>query len=184
MKSMIGTMTLLIATAVGCKKADEPVEPAGQPAAAAEEHAGLTDGTRSSMETVLVAYEQVRAGLAADQLESALQAAARIETSAREAAGKAPPNLRPHLDAIAGAATRLKGASKDKPDEVRRLFGEVSRHVLELLVSERSLASGRYIFECPMAQGYKKWVQPSAEISNPYMGTRMPRCGSESRLEP
>jgi len=29
---------------------------------------------------------------------------------------------------------------------------------------------------------FSKWVQPAAKISNPYMGTRMPECGAESRL--
>jgi Cu(I)/Ag(I) efflux system membrane fusion protein len=30
-----------------------------------------------------------------------------------------------------------------------------------------------------MVEGYNRWLQPSAEIDNPYMGSRMPRCGSE-----
>ena len=58
----------------------------------------------------------------------------------------------------------------------------MSRHLLALLRAEDSLASGLHVFECPMADGYGRWVQPSADISNPYMGTRMPACGSESSL--
>jgi hypothetical protein len=71
---------------------------------------------------------------------------------------------------------------KDDADTVRKAFGEVSQRLLAILAADRSLAEGLHVFECPMAQGYKKWAQPAAKISNPYMGTRMPECGSESSL--
>jgi len=50
--------------------------------------------------------------------------------------------------------------------------------MVALMVAEPSLSRGRHVFECPMANGYRKWIQPGANISNPYMGTRMPTCGS------
>jgi threonine/homoserine/homoserine lactone efflux protein len=36
-----------------------------------------------------------------------------------------------------------------------------------------------HVFECPMAKGYKRWVQPTDELENPYMGQEMLTCGSE-----
>lgn len=33
------------------------------------------------------------------------------------------------------------------------------------------------LFNCPMAKPYGKWLQTESEISNPYMGRSMPRCG-------
>lgn len=188
MKNLFGTMTLaalvLIGTA-GCKKNEASAQGSAEPAAAGTtEGTALSDDARRAIETVLGTYEQVRADLAADRIDDAVRAAGRIEAAAREASGKAPARLRPHLDRLTAAAASLKSAPADRPDEVRRLFGEVSRPVVALLAADPSLAGGRYVFECPMAQGYKKWVQASADVSNPYMGTRMPRCGSESRWEP
>lgn len=81
---------------------------------------------------------------------------------------------------VADAAKDLKTMSKNDADAVRKSFGDVSEHLLRLLALDRELASELHVFECPMAQGYKRWVQSGKKISNPYMGTRMPECGSES----
>jgi len=187
MKKLIGMMTLaatVLVTAFGCQKGEAIAKPERQPNTSSEEPAGLSDDARRSIEAALTAYEQARADLAADRFDAAIKVAARVEASAREAAGKAPASLRPDLERVASAAVKLRDAPKDDPDGVRHLFGEVSRRVVELLVAEQSLAVGRHIFACPMAHGYKKWVQTSAEIGNPYMGTKMPRCGSKSQWEP
>lgn len=50
--------------------------------------------------------------------------------------------------------------SKNDADAVRKSFGDVSEHLLRLLALDQDLASELHVFECPMAQGYKKWVQP------------------------
>ncbi len=55
---------------------------------------------------------------------------------------------------------------------------KVCRAVVALLTADPELARGKHLFECPMATGYKKWVQTSEEISNPYMGKAMPACGA------
>lgn len=187
MKNLCATLTLailMLAGTAGCKKDEPPGQASAQPPASSTERAAIGEEARRAIEAALGAYEQARADLAADRIDDALRAAGRIEETARAAAPEAPANLRPHLDRLAGAAASLKSAPANQPDEVQRLFGDVSRPVVEMLAAERSLTGSRHVFECPMAQGYKKWVQASAEISNPYMGTRMPRCGSESRWEP
>ena len=187
MKNLLTTMTLaalVLATTASCKT-DQPVaEAAGPPGAAPKTGAASSDDVARRLEALLGVYEQARSDLAADRIDGAVKVAARIESSAREASGKAPASLRPHLERLARAAADLKGAPADKADEVRRRFGEVSRPIVALLAAAPSLARGRHVFECPMAQGYKKWVQPAEEISNPYMGTRMLRCGSKSRWSP
>jgi hypothetical protein len=33
-----------------------------------------------------------------------------------------------------------------------------------------------------MAKGYKKWVQVSEAVSNPYMGSEMLECGTEAEF--
>ena len=85
---------------------------------------------------------------------------------------------------VASEAEKLEDMSKEDAEAVRKAFGDLSEQVLRVLSADRALAEGLHVFECPMAQGYKKWVQPTAKLSNPYMGTRMPTCGSGSSLSP
>jgi len=152
MKNPFGTMTLVLVlvTTASCKK-DEPVREAEAEPAHPSATRGLGEDARRSVEVALGAYEQARADLAADRIDDALRAAARVEESAREASGRSSANLRPHLDQLVSAAADLKALPADQPDEVRRLFGEVSRPVVALLAAETSLAEGRHVFECPMA---------------------------------
>ncbi|HEY5922595.1 MAG TPA: hypothetical protein VIV11_13030 [Kofleriaceae bacterium] len=123
---------------------------------------------------ILAAYERARALLAADELNGVADAAREIEASAKTGAQPSPP----HFAAIAEGAEKLATASDLKA--ARDAFGEVSRHVIALLASDKALARGQHVFECPMVRGYKKWVQPSADLQNPYMGKRMLACGGES----
>lgn len=46
--------------------------------------------------------------------------------------------------------------------------------------SEPPLKSQWNLYRCPMALGYKFWVQPKSEAGkmNPYMGRAMQQCGS------
>ncbi len=90
----------------------------------------------------------------------------------------APSGSAEHLRGIASAAKGL-GSAGDV-EAARSAFGEVSRHVVALLAADRTLAEGKHVFECPMAAGYKKWIQPTAKLENPYMGTKMLSCGGES----
>lgn len=124
----------------------------------------------------LAAYERVRALLAADELDGVADAAREIETAAKTAGGAG--TTAPHFAAIASSAAKIAAASD--LSEARAFFGEVSQHVIALLASDKAMARGQHVFECPMAQGYKKWVQPSEGLQNPYMGKRMLMCGSES----
>jgi hypothetical protein len=140
----------------------------------------LTGEARQSIEAALGAYEQVRALLAEDRIEKLTEAADRLEQTAGEAARKVAGPLRADLDSLAAAARRLGETPTAQMEEVRRAFGEVSRPVVRLLSAERSLAEGRHVFECPMATGYNKWVQPGPTISNPYMGTQMSWCGAKT----
>lgn len=130
----------------------------------------------------LASYESLRASLAKDAVAATTGEAASLEKSARSMSAAASGEAGQKWSRVADAAKRLHDMPKDNADAVRKAFGEVSQHLLAILAADRSLAEGLHVFECPMAQGYKKWAQPAAKISNPYMGTRMPECGSESSL--
>ncbi|MGE3760742.1 MAG: hypothetical protein AB7L94_00625 [Kofleriaceae bacterium] len=125
---------------------------------------------------ILTAYERVRVLLAADEMKGVAEAAREIESSAKTASRVSTTT--PHFTAIASSAAKLAGASD--LSAARDSFGEVSRRVIALLASDKALARGQFVYECPMVSGYKKWVQPSEDLQNPYMGKRMLACGGES----
>ncbi len=129
---------------------------------------------------MLAAYERARALLAADQMTGVAEAGREMEATATAAATDASVSA-PHLKGIATGATTLASATELKA--ARQAFGEISRHVIALLAVDKTLAAGQHVFECPMAKGYKKWVQPTENLENPYMGAKMLTCGGESSWE-
>lgn len=135
------------------------------------------------VQTVLSVYETLRGQLARDEIASALTTASALERAAKEASTKSPKRLQRSLQGVASSAQRLSQTAKADSAAVRRAFGDVSKSVVALIDAEPALRQGRYIFECAMAQGYKKWVQTREEISNPYMGKKMPGCGSKSQWD-
>jgi len=169
----IAWIALLAALGGGaCDKsgADKPEESAGASA--------LSPEAKNAADEVLNAYEALRAQLASDAVSEVPALAERLERGAVEMARNAPPSLKPHAVAL-GASTRLLRETKELA-KLRTGFGEVSRQLISILAIEPSLRRGRHVFECPMAQGYKKWIQPGSKLSNPYMGKAMLECGTES----
>jgi hypothetical protein len=141
-------------------------------------NAATTDkNAQKILDDVLVAYERPRILLADDKTEGLSESADAMKTAAQNAAEKVPP-LKTQLDAIASAADTMKASSN--LDSARKAFGELSRATIALGAAEPSLQKGRYVFECSMASGYKKWIQTSEQISNPYMGKTILTCGVAS----
>ncbi len=124
---------------------------------------------------VLTGYEELRRDLAADRLAALPATAARIEAAATTLAAEKQP----------GGDELLKGAQAltalgPTPDmkQARVAYGELSRGVVAALAADATLQAGRFLFECPMAKGYQRWVQLEEKMANPYMGTRMLECGT------
>ncbi len=122
----------------------------------------------------LAAYESMRAALAADDFAGATSHAAPLADAAMNAAPEAEASHKALVELA--AAARAAGAAPDV-DGARAAFGELSKRVVSLLAGEPKLREGRFLFVCPMATGYKKWVQTSASLNNPYWGKRMLTCG-------
>lgn len=165
--------------ATGCKTEQRSSAPtAERPAQLPTARISLNDEAAKNLNELLAAYERNRVLLADDLLEQVPEAAASLHRLARDAAGQLPANVQPHVQAIASAAEALAATAASDAGALRRAFGEVSRPVVGLLTAEPKLAEGRHLFECPMADGFQKWVQTNDKISNPYMGKRMLACGS------
>lgn len=95
----------------------------------------------------LAGYEQIRAALAADDLNGAKKAAASLPDS--------------------GAAI-VKSQSLD---QARASFGKLSDAAVKLASGQ----PGYHILYCSMAN--KDWVQTSTTAGNPYLGKDMAGCG-------
>jgi Cu(I)/Ag(I) efflux system membrane fusion protein len=140
--------------------------------------AALPAGPRG---VVLARYEALRAALADDKGAAiaaelpALRTAVAALAADKAAAGAA--DLQKGLDGLAAATTTKDGAAVDLK-AARVAFGELSRGVVAAIAADPALQAGRFLFECPMAAGYQRWVQNSATMANPYMGKRMLECGS------
>jgi Cu(I)/Ag(I) efflux system membrane fusion protein len=130
------------------------------------------------IQTAFESYEEIRALLARDAIDGleprAHAVAASLESAAAQLAEGAPELSEIALSGVA-AAHRL--ASSSDLDQARSEFAALSRAVVSLGTEEPRLAEGWHLFSCPMVDGFNRWIQRSETLENPYMGTRMPRCG-------
>lgn len=149
-------------------------------AKAAAPASSLTPEARTAVGEILSAYEQLRAQLAADKADGVIETATQLEQAANRAAALVSTPLQARVQAIALSASHVKQVQGKNLEELRTAFGHVSRSIILLISAEPALEQGLNVIECPMATGFKKWVQPSDTVSNPYMGTKMLTCGVKS----
>ena len=197
LRMRIHTLALVVPllALASCTKtpADAPVPPGGPITAPPEhaDHGDHVDATKPPPATAaapiapriegpvgdtLDAYESLRAKLAADDLAGAQPFAKALGEAAKTAAEHAV-TAKPDFDAIVASAATMTAAKDIK--EARAAFGDASKHVIALLVADPELRTGRFLFLCPMAKGYQKWVQTNAKLNNPYFGSEMLECGEE-----
>ncbi len=162
-------LILGVLLAVGCSKPEASQQQKAQAEASAQASANPTLAA-------LTNYEAIRAKLAGDELTGLAELGGGLQTTASAAAAQESGPAAEALKSVAKAAGQLKAATSF--EDARTAFGDVSRGVVSLLAAKPELRAGRYVFECPMATGYKKWVQSTDKIDNPYMGKRMLECGA------
>ncbi len=173
---MISSKLFMVLVVVGACAKNTPATapPVKDPVPMTTAAPGSATPMTSSMQTLLAAYERVRSRLAADDLNGAADAAREIQ-AATTAFGESKAT---DFTEIANSAASLAAAKDIKA--ARNSFGEISRQVIALLATDKALTKTMHVFECPMVRGYKKWVQPTEDLQNPYMGKRMLACGGES----
>ena len=140
----------------------------------------FSDEGRSAVLAALDAYEVIRAALASDSPAPLAEASKLIGAALRKAEtveAEAPEPIREHLARGAKAADAL-GDSVDV-QQARERFSALSQHLVALAAADPAVAEGRHVFECPMWDGFSRWIQPSDKLENPYMGQKMLTCGSE-----
>ena len=142
----------------------------------------LPEAALEALRTALAAYEGARELLAGGRLEGlparAERLAKSLEAAAQALPGEGPSEASRCLDQAAAAARALGEASD--LGAARAAFSEVSRFLIALAGADRRLAPDWHVFECLMTETFPKWMQPAAELQNPYMGPEMTTCGTES----
>jgi hypothetical protein len=108
----------------------------------------------------LKAYHQVHDALAKDDLAAAKTSAADLAEKATAAKCSSTPKHASEL------------AKSDSLEKAREHFKAISQECIEMMKG----VDGQYVFTCPMAKA--DWLQTdSKQVSNPYMGKKMPTCG-------
>ena len=108
----------------------------------------------------LEAYHQVHGALAKDDLAAAKKSAGELAEKATAAKCATMPQR---------AAELAKSESLEK---AREHFKAISEECIKMAAG----IEGQYVFTCPMAKA--DWLQTdSKQVSNPYMGKKMPTCG-------
>ena len=118
-------------------------------------------GEPAAVSPSLEAYDRVRVALTNDDLSGA-----KAGVSALNATVSGDP-----------AALAASSALASAPDltAARAAFGDLSK----ALLVEYAVAAPEelHVYFCPMTSTFPYWLQPTAGLKNPYMGTKMPDCG-------
>jgi hypothetical protein len=163
---MIVVATILLAFATSCNGNKDKRQDSQTDVSEAERNDDKSDQMQSEMSTVLSAYIDIKNSLVEDNAEGAQNAAKDI-MQAREMSDE----MKNHLSKIAESAD-LK--------EQRKYFSLLSTQLYELSKSGKITDKTLYWTHCPMAMDGDgaNWLSMSEKIRNPYMGQRMPKCGS------
>lgn len=149
----------------------------------------LSAEIQKEMNNVLDRYLAIQASLADDSLKDLDARIDAIRESVQKAIeisedtqGDLSQDIHTYLEDLKTVLESFKPDSNIS--QARNIFGDLSRHIIDYL-KDYSESGDRepYIFSCPMAPGYGKWLQKDPEINNPYMGKAMLRCGSPSTID-
>lgn len=164
----------VLAGLIGCdkKKTQETTNGAGLGDVVAQQES--KNSPSDSFEIIKTEYEACRKLLATDMTKGIKEHATKIAQASATGAHKN------ELAKLTEAANELANLKGEDIAEARLLFGTLSEQWISYLKTQPALAEDFHVFECPMAKGYKKWVQPTDGLENPYMGSSMLHCGSKS----
>jgi Cu(I)/Ag(I) efflux system membrane fusion protein len=139
------------------------------------------DALRSAMD----AYDRVRAKLERDDTSGLATDTRAMADALRAVRGGLPPgrsDLGEAATASLEATDQLFAAGS--VDDARRAFARVNQSFLPLVGADARLSAGWHVFECPMFEGHPRWMQRRDAPENPYMGSKMPSCGTETTWQP
>lgn len=132
----------------------------------------LSAQENSALNTVVVEYAEIKEALVADDFAGVKKQVPDLKQALADASieNEDQGELVEAIDALAVAADI---------QSQRKAFAALSQFLVEV-VKEQDLDQTIYVKACPMAlngQG-ATWLSLEEQVQNPYMGQRMPRCGS------
>ena len=151
-------------------RTDAPSPPVAEPSPVPPRVGGPVDDA-------LDAYDALRLALAHDDDALAKKSAANVAVFAKKAADASTDATKAPLADLAKAADKL--ANGADITAMRAAFADVNRDVVGVIVGNPALQTGRFLFMCPMAKGYQKWVQTTTKLENPFFGKAMIDCGEQ-----
>ena len=122
--------------------------------------------TSSESDSVYTHYVKIQTALAADSVQS-------VSENAKAMAKAISRDKTAWPASLADATSTLSEATDVKA--ARAAFKSVSKSLIEYWSSHEDLRRQYRRAYCPMAEA--AWLQTGSEISNPYMGKQMQRCG-------
>ena len=134
-----------------------------------------------SLTTALAAYAEVSDLLTRDTIDGLAPRASRLARAlslAADAAETSSPQAANLMDEAARTATSLERAGD--LETARGAFAELNRALLPIVGADPELAERWTVFECPMTDGFGRWMQAgdeSQDLENPFMGQEMLICG-------
>ena len=166
---MVVVATVLLAFVTSCngttdKEPDDQMNMSGD---TMNEMGGANmDEMQEETSPVVAAYMEIKNALVKDDSQAAQEAAR--EMMDEEEVNHAMKN---HLDMIAGSSD-LK--------QQRKYFSQLSNDLYGMAKNGKITDKTLYWNHCPMAMNREgaNWLSMSEKIRNPYMGQKMPGCGS------
>jgi Cu(I)/Ag(I) efflux system membrane fusion protein len=134
--------------------------------------------TAENLDTLYSGYLEIQIALAGDDLKTAKKASSTVQKSLK----KFPEELAKEVSKE--EFLKILKVISDAKDikSVRKEFFPLSKSMIAILIeNEYAGKHNPAIFHCPMAfnnQG-ADWVQDKEEVSNPYFGKMMLRCGNK-----
>lgn len=172
----------LVLLSQGCKDKHKPApKPEERRPVTKRDKAPATRTTKATPKAAsawyVAGYEKIRVALAADDMKATTAGATALATAATAHAKG------PQAEAFKGMAAAATKVANTKDFAAARLaFGALSKQVITVLTKSPAQAKGITTYFCPMAKGYKKWIQADKDMANPYMGKRMLKCGGKTKL--
>ena len=132
-------------------------------------------------------YLAMKGALAGDKFEVAKQqlTAFRKEVTQSTAMIDHPEHSAMHEKHHAAMMEAVEaGAQSQNIQELRSAFANISDHLVMALENQGYKGKELYLQYCPMAENEDgaSWISEQKDISNPYMGTQMPTCGSTEKM--
>ena len=126
----------------------------------------------SEMRALLSDYMELKIALFNDEFEKAEVIASDMLISLGQMENEGMPDqLEPYIRKLAEAR---------EIDTQRQHFATLSRQLYSIVKNKNVTSKPLYWMQCPMAMGGEgaRWLSDEEQVRNPFMGQKMPECGS------